>query len=368
AALAERLVQQAAQGVAPWDKVVDPSRGERLPYTPFSKADTHDATRGINGLQLASAAQAKGYKDPRWISSSQLQSLGWRSRFGEEGVNLEFYNPAGTERLQYQRDEQGNDLYDDNGYRISEKVLLLKPAVTAAHMYNMEQVVEGKQAKTPIPELDTAPREPAWPELHEAFAKSGIEIQNAKEDAPSHLTTRGKGTIYLSEAARLSDIAKAQLMVRGMAAKALNLDTAGGWSQLDSDRTKNIKTQLRVEMATRILSDKYAIPTRPWQLNQLREHVAEVLNTVNEKTGEKDQIRFVARDAERAVTRVFKGNWERAKEKSQEQQGQEQPQQQEQQQPERAQQRPEQQQQPEPAPQAKATPKSHKRNRALERA
>ncbi|MDR2990713.1 MAG: ArdC family protein [Burkholderiaceae bacterium] len=362
--LAERLVRQAAQGVAPWDKTVDPSRGERLPYTPFSKSETHDALRGVNGIQLASAAQEKGYRAPRWISSSQLQNLGWRSRAGETGVNVEFYNAAGTERLQYKRDEQGNEVYDDDGKRVSEKVVLLKSTVGPVHMYNMEQVVEGKYAKPPIPKLEeqVTPREPAFKEFSQAFAKSGIEVQDAVEGAPSHVSAKGKGSIYLAQNDRNNEVAKAQLMVRAMAAKALNLDTAGGWSHADSDRTKNIKTQLRVEMAARILSDQYAVPAKPGQLTQLKEHVAQVLNTVNEKTGERDQIRFAARDADRAITRVLEGNWTRSQEQ---QRGQQQGHPQEQQQPERSEQR---QEQPEPPPQAKAPAKSHKRSRALERA
>lgn len=322
AELAERLAEQAAKGIAPWNKKLDPSLGQRLPYTPFAKTTTHDALRGANGIQLASVAEEKGYQDPRWISRSQMQERGWLFKTGEKGANVEFYSPKGAERSQYARDEQGNEVFDEDGQRIVEKVVAEKSTVGAVQMFNMEQVVEGKWSKTPIPELDTAPREPAFQELNEAFAKSGIEVQDAAPGTPSHVSARGKGAIYLSPEDKTHALVKAQVMARGLAAKALMLDTAGGWSQSDSDRTKFVKIELRVELATRLISDKYAIPTRPERLEAQQEHIAQVLGETNGKTGEKDQIRFAARDADRAAVRVFDGKWSRSPERSLEQQAQ----------------------------------------------
>jgi len=348
--LVERLVDQAAKGVAPWNKKLDPAQGERLPYTPFSRTDTHDAIRGVNGIQLASVAQAKGYKDPRWISRLNMQERGWSFKTGEKGVNIEYYTPKGKERAQLKHDSQGNAVFDEDGKQVKETVTLDKPTVSAIQMFNMEQVAEGKFSKTPIPDLETAPRVPALAELNKVFAQSGIETLDAQPGKPSHISAKGKGAIYLSPQDKADDVAKAQLMVRGLAAKALTLDTAGGWSQSDSDRTKFIKTELRVELATRILSDKFAIPTKPERLNDLAEHIAPILNQTNSKTQEKDQIRFATRDADRAITRVLEGKWERSQEWSRNQE----------------QQHEQEQEQPEPR-QAKAPAKGRGKSRGAER-
>jgi antirestriction protein ArdC len=359
--LVERLVAQSVKGAAPWNRKLDPAIGERLPYNPFSKTpQAGDALRGANGIQLASVAQDKGYKDPRWISRSQMQERGWSFKTGERGTNIEFYTPKGKERQQFRHDSQGNEMFDEDGNRLKETVKLDKATVGAVQMFNMEQVYEGKWAKTPIPELQNEPHQPDLAGLNQAFAKSGMEVQDARPDDPSHISIQGKGALYLSLGDKARELDKAQLMIRGMAAKALTLDTAGGWSQADSDRTKFIKTQLRVELATRVLSDKFAVPTRPERLNVLKEHVAEVLNTANAKTGERDQIRFAARDADRAITRVLEGNWERSQEWSRSQgQQQEQPEQS----------RQGQERQPEkPEPQAKAPARPRARGKVLERA
>ncbi|MDR0275552.1 MAG: ArdC family protein [Burkholderiaceae bacterium] len=352
--MTDRLVDQAAKGIAPWNHKLDPNLGERLPYNPFSKTKEHDALRGANGLQLASVAEDKGYKDPRWISRSQMQERGWSFKTGEKGTNVEFYSPKGTERTQYKRDDQGNEVFDEDGNRMKETVVLEKSTIGAIQMFNLEQVVEGKFAKTPIPELDKAARQPALKELNETFAKSGIEVRDAMSGAPSHIGVQGKGAIYLSEPDKGNDVAKAQLMVRGMAAKALTLDTAGGWSRADSDRTKFIKTELRIELASRLLSDKYAIPNQTERLDDLKGHVAQTLDEINGKTREKDQIRFAARDADRAVTRVLDGNWSRSQEWSRNQNRE--------QQPERSQ-----QEQPEHPQEVKAPAKSRSKGKALER-
>jgi antirestriction protein ArdC len=346
--LAARLVAQAARGVAPWNKKLDPALGQRLPYNPFSKTvQAHDAMRGVNGLQLASVAQEKGYQDPRWISRSQMQERGWSFKAGEKGTNIEFYTPKGKEREQFKHDSQGNEVFDEQGNRLKETVILDKSSVGAVQMFNLEQVTEGRIngrliAKTPIPPLETAPRQPDLDGLNAAFAQSGIDTQDAAPGKSSHVAAQGKGVLYLSPQDKASDVARAQLMVRGLAAKALTLDTAGGWSQSDSDHTKFVKTQLRVELATRILSDKFAVPTKPERLDGHQAHIAQALDTVNAKTGQKDQIRFAARDADRAVTRVLEGKWERSQEWSRGQ-GQA-PRQQEQQQPAPARQAQEQQQ------------------------
>jgi antirestriction protein ArdC len=313
--LSERLVDQAAKGVAPWNQKLDPGQGERLPYTAFNKDGKEpQAMGGVNGIQLSSVAQEKGFKDPRWITRDQMQERGWGFKEGEKGTNIEYFTAKGKEISQAKRDAQGNQVFDENGKRVTEPIKADRNSVRAVHLFNLEQVVELKYAKTPIPELDASPRAPKLQELNQAFAQSGMEVRDAQPGQPSHVSVQGKGAVFLSAEDKASEIGAAQAKVRAMAAKALTLDTAGGWSRSDSDRTKFIKTELRVEVASRFLSDKFAIPARPEKLASFNAHIAGVLNEVNGKTQEKDQIRFVARDAARAFTRVDQGNWSRSQE------------------------------------------------------
>jgi hypothetical protein len=115
-----------------------------------------------------------------------------------------------------------------------------------------------------------------------------------------------------------------------------------------------------------MLSDKFAVPTRPERLNDLRAHIATALNTVNAKTGERDQIRFAARDADRAMTRVLEGNWDRSQEWSRGQgQQQERPHEQKQ---EMQQERQQERQLEKPERQLKAPARAQARGKVLERA
>jgi hypothetical protein len=58
------------------------------------------------------------------------------------------------------------------------------------------------------------------------------------------------------------------------------------------------------------------LPTRPERLDRFKEPIAQALDTANDKTQQKDQIRFAARDADRIVTRVLEGQWTRSQERN----------------------------------------------------
>jgi antirestriction protein ArdC len=375
--LAARLVAQSGQGNAPWNQKLDPDQGDRLPYNPFSKsAHAQEALRGVNGLQLASVAQEKGFTDPRWISRAQMDERGWSFKSGERGTNIEFYSAKGKERERFVRDDEGNEVFDTNGKRLTEKVTLEHSSVGAVQMFNIQQVVEGRVngrliAKTPIPALEASGRQPDLAGLNAAFAKSGMELRDAPPGKSSYISEQGKGAVYLSQADKSDDVAKAQVMVRGMAYKAMTLDTAGGWSKADSDITKYTKIQLRVELAGRLISDKFGVPTRPDRLDKFKEHIAATLDSINDKTGDRDQIRFAARDADRAVSRVLEGKWERSQERSRDQgQAHQQPAQQ-QAEPARQAQPPAQEQERQPdkaVRETKAPARSRAKGRAMERA
>ena len=77
-AFAATLKEQIEQGVAPWQQSWKPG-ARRLPEQLVSG----NAYRGVNALHLSVAHIAKGYRDNRWATATQIQALGGQVRPGE---------------------------------------------------------------------------------------------------------------------------------------------------------------------------------------------------------------------------------------------------------------------------------------------
>ena len=77
-AFAATLKEQIEQGVAPWQQSWKPG-ARRLPEQLVSG----NAYRGVNALHLSVAHTAKGYRDNRWATATQIQALGGQVRPGE---------------------------------------------------------------------------------------------------------------------------------------------------------------------------------------------------------------------------------------------------------------------------------------------
>ena len=75
------IQEQIEQGVAPWQKSWTPG-ARRLPEHLVSG----HAYRGVNALYLSVAQTAKGYRDNRWATATQIQALGGQVRPGEQAT------------------------------------------------------------------------------------------------------------------------------------------------------------------------------------------------------------------------------------------------------------------------------------------
>ena len=84
--VARTLMQQMAEGVAPWMKPWTP--GARfLPYNPISGR----SYCGINAVWLAAVAHARNYDDARWLTLRQAGDYGGQVRKGEKGTGVQFW-------------------------------------------------------------------------------------------------------------------------------------------------------------------------------------------------------------------------------------------------------------------------------------
>jgi antirestriction protein ArdC len=90
--ITDRIIADLEQGVRPWLKpwsaehaegrITRPLRNNGVPY------------KGINVLMLWSAAAAKGYSAPLWLTFKQARELGGSVRAGEHGAYSDANQPA----------------------------------------------------------------------------------------------------------------------------------------------------------------------------------------------------------------------------------------------------------------------------------
>lgn len=145
------ILEQLAKGVMPWRKPWDGARsGVSLPLR-----STGEPYRGVNVVILWSAATAKGYWSPYWLTFKQASALGACVRKGERGRIVVYYGAAARTRI------------DANGAEQEERFRFLKSYV----VFNAEQIAG-------LPDrFHPKPPEPSRPPIaaHEAwFARLDI--------------------------------------------------------------------------------------------------------------------------------------------------------------------------------------------------
>ena len=79
------IKEQIEQGVAPWQQSWKPGV-RRLP----EHLVNGNAYRGVNALQLSVTQTAKGYRDNRWATATEIQALGGQVRTGEKATPVLF--------------------------------------------------------------------------------------------------------------------------------------------------------------------------------------------------------------------------------------------------------------------------------------
>lgn len=171
--IADRLAEQIKENKAPWQKPFDSANFEGiLPVNVDGRP-----YRGTNLINLMSAQEAKGYKDTRWLTFLAAKNLGAKVKKGEKGTPIHYWK---FHEERYKRDDDGNKVLDDKGRAIKEKVVLDRPRVFYATVFNAEQI-EGLPEKThtirPIEAWDRHER------CERIVANSGIDIIHKPSDA-----------------------------------------------------------------------------------------------------------------------------------------------------------------------------------------
>jgi antirestriction protein ArdC len=240
--VAERLIEQLQQGTAPWQRPWEPGEpGLFLPINPT----TGKRYRGINVIHLLS----QGRTDTRWMTYKQAATAGWQVRRGEKGTSIQFWKFS---------EEQTKS--DENGEPVKVTVLLERPRVFYATVFNAEQI-DG----LPPPE----PRKPQQWRAHERAEQimkaSGAVIKYAPGSGAFyrlstdtiHLPDRGQfPTADNFYATALHEVAHSS----GHPAR-LNRNTLG--HPFGSE--EYAKEELRAEIASMILGDELGIGHDPRQ-------------------------------------------------------------------------------------------------------
>lgn len=128
--VAADLIERLKNGTAPWQKPWDgSSQPFELPYN----ALTGKRYNGINIFSLLSAERA----DPRWMTFKQAASKEWQIRKGEKARLVQYVK---THNLVAKLDENGKKILDENGKPVKISVPLENALVTAAWVFNAEQI------------------------------------------------------------------------------------------------------------------------------------------------------------------------------------------------------------------------------------
>ena len=128
--VAEKLIKQLEEGVAPWQRPWNPGEsGAFLPYNPL----TDNRYKGINSLYLL----AQERDDQRWMTYKQASEAGAQVRKGEKGTGIQYWKFV-DEHIK--KDAAGKPLVDSDGKSVKELVKLERPRVFFATVFNAEQI------------------------------------------------------------------------------------------------------------------------------------------------------------------------------------------------------------------------------------
>src|SRR5262245_3705350 len=164
--VAERLIEQLKAGTAPWQMPWQP--GEPYSGLPMNP-NTGKRYKGINTIHL----MAQGRSDARWMTYSQAAAAGAQVRKGEKGTPVQYW------KFSEEQDKLGGNgkpLRDANGKPVKETVMLERPRVFLATVFNAEQI----DGLPPIEE-----KEPTWNPIERAerlLKASGASITHAPGD------------------------------------------------------------------------------------------------------------------------------------------------------------------------------------------
>jgi antirestriction protein ArdC/phage/plasmid primase-like uncharacterized protein len=282
-AVAEKLIEQLKEGVAPWQKPWQPGEpGSAMPFNPV----TGNRYKGINALQLMSEDRA----DQRWMTYKQAASVGAQVRKGEKGTPIQYWKFTEEQPL---TDANDKPVLDADGKPVKHTVKLERPALFCATVFNAEQI-DGLAPQQPRKDQSWAPQERAEAILN----ASGASIQHSEHDKAFYRLSTD--TIHLP--------AKEQFETADRY-YATALHELGHWtghpSRLDRDLAHPFgsegyaREELRAEIASMMIGDELGVGHDPGQ------HAAYVGSWIKAIRDDPLEIFRAAVDAEKIQAHVL---------------------------------------------------------------
>lgn len=145
--VAESLIEKLEQGTAPWQRPWAAGVGSFMPFNPT----TGKRYKGINALYLMS----QGREDARWLTYKQASAMGAQVRKGEKSTSIQYWKFS---EEQIQRDDAGKPVIGADGQPQTINVMLERPRVFFASVFNAEQIDGLPAVERPVRAWDAAER------------------------------------------------------------------------------------------------------------------------------------------------------------------------------------------------------------------
>lgn len=162
--IAGEIIRAIEEGTAPWQKPWEP--GELV--TPFNPV-TGKPYRGVNELWLT----MQGHADPRWMTYRQALEAGAQVSKGSKAETIEYWQWRERKAL---TDESGKPLLDEDGNRRYAEILLDRPRVYYASVFNGSQIEGLEPWIAPAPSFDPIERAEA------IAAGAGVPVFHDQQD------------------------------------------------------------------------------------------------------------------------------------------------------------------------------------------
>jgi putative DNA primase/helicase len=275
--VAEKLIQQLKEGVAPWQKPWQPGEpGAFLPVNPT----TGKRYKGINAIHLMS----QGHADQRWMTYKQAAGAGGQVRKGEKGTPIQYWKFS---EEQIRTDADDKPILDSRGDPVKQLVQLERPALFFATVFNAEQI-DG------LPPLQ-ARKEQEWSAVERAeriLQASGAVIRHGEQDRAFYRPATD--SIHLPDKGQFPTADNYY---------ATALHELGHWTGHDSRLDRDLahpfgsegyaKEELRAEIASMILGEELGVGHDP------KQHTAYVGSWIKALQDDPLEIFRAAADAEK---------------------------------------------------------------------
>jgi antirestriction protein ArdC/phage/plasmid primase-like uncharacterized protein len=242
--VAEKIIESIENGTASFVKPWKP--GEFVvPHNPTSGK----VYRGINMIHLSCEERA----DPRWCTYKQAEAQGWQVRKGEKAATIEYWK---FEDQVKDLDENNQPKKDDDGKFIYKTVKLDRPRVFYANVFNVDQMENVPELKTPEITWDANER------AESILKSSGATIENDQSDRAFYRPSTDK--IHLPHQGSFDDAKRYY---------AVAMHELGHWtghpSRLDRDLSNPFgsegyaKEELRAEISSFMVNSEIGLGRDP---------------------------------------------------------------------------------------------------------